>query len=430
VAIRGSGIDEFTGLRLTTVLARTCILMKKRILFVEDDPLLLQMYTMMMEDERDRWEVVVAADALQALQEIERGTFDVVVADLILPGMDGSELMNEIRARCPDASRIIISVISDQERVARCLEMTHQFITKPFDVRVLKTTLHRVCSLDTYLKSAKLKALVGRLGKLPSFPTLYMEVNKELASPNSSIENIAEIVAQDPAMTAKMLQIVNSVALGLARRISSPFEAVEFLGLGTVRSLVLSAHIFTSFERNGLKDFSVDRLWRHAIQTGMAARMIMQLENADAADAEEAYIAGMLHDIGKLILANSQPEQFERALALAAERKSPLWKAEEEVFGASHAGAAAYLLGLWGLPVAIVEAVAFHHTPRMSNLRTLGPLTAVHAANVLEQELAGSESTARAAQLDMDYLAVLGVHDHVKAWRTEAVKVLNSRKEQ
>ena len=143
--------------------------MKKRILFVEDDPLLLQMYTMMLDDESDQWDVVVAADALEALRKMEGAAFDVIVTDLILPGMDGAELMNEARIRCPNASRIILSVVSDQERVARCLEMTHQFITKPFDVKILKVTLHRVCGLDAYLKDDKLKTLVGRLGALPSW---------------------------------------------------------------------------------------------------------------------------------------------------------------------------------------------------------------------------------------------------------------------
>ena len=93
--------------------------MKKRILFVEDEyPLLLQMYTMMLEDERDHWDVAVAADALEALHQIEAGPFDVVVTDLILPGMDGAELMNEVRVRCPNASRIILSVISNQITVS------------------------------------------------------------------------------------------------------------------------------------------------------------------------------------------------------------------------------------------------------------------------------------------------------------------------
>lgn len=218
---------------------------------------------------------------------------------------------------------------------------------------------------------------------------------------------------------------MNSAVIGLAHRVSSTFEAVEYLGLGTVRSLVLSAHIFSCFERTDLDGLFIQQLWNHAVRTGMVSQMIMRLEQAVRADCEDGYVAGMLHDVGKLMLANSLPEQFQRALALAAERKISLYDAELEILGATHAGVAAYLLGLWGLPAPVVEAVAFHHTPGNSEARTFGPLTAVHAANVLEQELSSAEPCGRPAELDLEYLASLGLQDRADAWRAEALKLLD-----
>ncbi len=400
--------------------------MKRRILFVEDDPLLRQMYLLMLEQERDRWDVAAASNGPQALQAMQDAPFDVVVSDLNMPGMNGIELLTEVKARYPRTSRIILSGLDDQQRIARNLGTTHQFIAKPCDFKAFKATLSRVCGLDAYLEDEKLQALVGRLGSLPSFPTLYIEIMKELGSPDSSINRIAAIIGRDPGMTAKMLQIVNSVAFSLARKIGTPFEAVQFLGLGTVRSLVLSAHIFSCFERVSLTGFSTTRLWDHAMKTGMLARKIMQLESAEPAEAEDAYIAGMLHDAGKLMLAENLPGPFQQALGLAAERNLPLHEAELEVFGATHAGAAAYLLGLWGLPAPIVEAVAFHHTPQNSGLSEFGPLTAVHVANVLEPELAKAESCGRPAEIDLDYLAALGVRDRLEAWRAEAAKLFTA----
>ncbi len=398
--------------------------MRKRILFVEDDPFQLQMYAMMLEDERDRWEVATCGNAEAALRLMARAPFDVVVSDLIMPRMDGAELMVEVQARYPRSARVILSLLNDQERVAYCLGATHQFIAKPIDVKVLKATLARVCGLDAYLKEVKLKALVGQLGALPSFPSLYVEVTRELSFLNSSIERVAAIIARDPGMTAKMLQIVNSAAIGLTRRIGSPFEAVQFLGLSTVRSLVLSAHIFSCFGQTGLKGFSVDQLWAHGMKTGQIACMIMQVEQAEPADVEDAYIAAMLHDVGKLMLADSLPDQFQQALALAAERKVPLHEAEQAIFGASHAGVAAYLLGLWGLPATVVEAVALHHAPSGSDMRALGPLAAVHVANVLEQELSKAQPPGRRAELDLRYLATAGLDKRLDAWRAEAAKVV------
>jgi putative nucleotidyltransferase with HDIG domain len=159
----------------------------------------------------------------------------------------------------------------------------------------------------------------------------------------------------------------------------------------------------------------------------MLAQVIMQLERAESADVEDAYIAGMLHDIGKLMLAENSPGQFQQAMAMAAEREIPLHEAEFQVFGASHAGVGAYLLGLWGLPATMVEAVAFHHSPANSDLRCFGPLTAVHAANVLEQEFSANAANNRRSRLDEAYFAALGLSGRLEVWRKEAAKLLKPR---
>jgi len=412
--------------RLSGSLNFPSILMKKRILFVEDDPLMLQLFVMMMDGERNGWEVETTRDGRQALEILERSTFDVVVSDMNMPGMSGVDFIREVRIRHPRSSRIILSALTDQERVARCLDATHQFLSKPFDVMTFKATLDRICGLDAYLKDEKLKTLVGQLGTLPSFPSLYTEVLKDLGSLNSSIDHIADTIAKDPAMTAKMLQIVNSAAVGLARKIGSPFEAVEFLGFGMVRSLVLSAHIFSCFERTSPKGFSITQLWDHSVKSALIARMILQSEPAGSADANDAYTTGMLHDVGKLMLANSLPEQFQEALNLAVDRKIPLHEAEMEIFGATHAGVAAYLLGLWGLPAAIVEAVAFHHTPLSSDLRAVSPLAATHVASYLEHELSNAKPTYPSGGLDLPYLTAIGAENRLDTWRADAKKLVGN----
>jgi HD-like signal output (HDOD) protein len=407
------------GFRSTVAVNR----MKKRILFVEENELLLQMYLMMLEDEKSRWEVGTAANATEALKQMEFSPFDVIVSDVRAPGGAGLELFNEARQRFPRTSRIVISGLNDQEEVARSLGSTHQFLPKPFDVKTLKATLHRICGLDSYLKDEKIKGLVGQFNALPSFPSLYIEIMKELGAEDPSVETIASIISRDPGMTAKMLQIVNSAAVGLSRKVGSPFEAVQFLGLSTVRSLVLSAHIFSCFEHSGMKGFSVNDLWNHGMKTGRIACMILQFEQAEPGDVEDAYTAGMLHDIGKLMLADSLPHQFQKALALSAERGIHLHEAELEVFGVTHAGVAAYLLGLWGLPATIVEAVAFHHIPTRSDLRSVSPLTAVHVANVLEHEMSKTKARNHPT-LDMEYLTSAHIDNRLKAWQQEAMKLL------
>jgi HD-like signal output (HDOD) protein len=230
------------------------------------------------------------------------------------------------------------------------------------------------------------------------------------------MQAIAKIVAQDPGITTKLLQVANSAALGLPEEVNDPVEAVQQLGLTTVRSLVLSAQVYSSFQARRMKCFSADALWSHLMKCGGLARAIMRREHAEPAETEDAFTAGMLHDMGKLMLADSLPEEFQKALALADEEKIPLADAEREIFGATHAGLAAYLFGLWGLPAAIVEAVAFHHAPEKSDLKQFSALTAVHVANAFCD---GAE----ADSLNQDYLYQIGVASRLDDWQETAAKL-------
>ncbi|HZR20738.1 MAG TPA: response regulator [Verrucomicrobiae bacterium] len=390
--------------------------MKKRILFVEDNPLLRQMLFLMMEGEED-WETQTAADAQEALGLMENKPFDVVVSDLRMPGMDGVELMGVVRQLYPRASRVIVSGLSDQAEIARSLDSTHQFLAKPINVKTLKATLSRLGNLDSYLKDQQLQALVGQMRVLPSFPSVYHQIMQELGGEDPSLEHLAQIISQDPSMTAKLLQIANSAAAGRVNQASSPFEAVQFVGLSAVRSLALSAHIFRSFEHMNLSDFSLNNLWDHTVRSGRIAGLIMRLERSDPIEVEEAHIAGMLHDLGKLMLADSMPQRFHQALVLARDRALVSHEAELEVFGAHHGGVAAYVLSLWGLPVSIVEAVAFHHTPSSSENIAFGPLTAVHVGDILEHELPSDRLGKTSNRLDRSYLSAIGMEQRVEKWR-------------
>jgi len=388
----------------------------KRILFVEDNPMLLELYSILLDAKTDQWETTVAPDGQAAMAILRRSAFDVVVSDMQMPGMSGIELLTKVRDLHPQTSRIIVSGYTDQAEAADSLNCTHLFIPKPFDVATLKATLARIGSLDAYLKDDKLRGLAGKMRTLPSFPTLYLEIIREIESPNSSMQGIAKIVAQDPGITAKILQVANSAAFGLPEKVNDPVEAVQQLGMVTVRSLVLSAQVFSTFHSTRLKKFSAEALWAHLMKCGDLARTIMRREHASFAESEDAFTAGMLHDMGQLMLADSLPGEFEKALVLADENKIPLPVAELEVFGATHAGLAAYLFGLWGLPAAIVEAVAFHHTPEKSDLKKFSALTAVHVANALCDK-------SDAGNLNLNYLVQIGVADRLEDWRDTAAEL-------
>ncbi len=381
-----------------------------------------EMFAIMLEDDRDRWEVVTAEDGKEALTLMAQKPFDVVASDMRMEGMTGVQLLNEVLRLYPQTSRIIISGVSDQGEAAEALGSTHQFLVKPIETKTLKATLARLESLDAFLKDEKLKALAGRLRTLPSFPLLYLEIMRVIEDPNASMQTVHNLLIKDPGLTAKMLQVANSVAMGLREKVSDPLEAVRQLGLNTVRSLALSAHVFANFTPSQKINFPVDALWKHLMKCANTARAIMRAEDADQMYMEAAYTAGMLHDIGKLMLADSLPGEFQKVVTQATTRLAPFYEIETEVFGASHAGLAAYLLGLWGLPAPIVEAVAFHHVPQKSAHQAFSPLTAVHVANALEHELDGEKSW-----LDTECLEKIGVADRLGIWRKEAEKLRADR---
>jgi putative nucleotidyltransferase with HDIG domain len=407
---------------------------KRRLLFVDDETMLLDLYRAVFEDDQERWEISFAPSGAAALELMREQPVDVLVSDMRMPGMSGAELVLEVMRRYPKTSRLIMSGYADSEQIAQCLGATHQFIAKPFELSLLRSTITRVCSLDSWLLDDRLRTLVAQMRSLPSVPTLYFRIMEALASPDTTIERIGEIIASDPSMTAKILQLVNSAFFGIARRVSHPADAVQFLGVGRVRSLVLSLHVFSCFQPAHEGTFSIERVWKHSMMTALVAQKIARLQRADRAFLDETYVAGMLHDIGKVMLAVSLPELYDRAVHLAAEKKITLVEAEIETFGVSHAQVGAYLLSLWGLPITIVEAVAFHHTPQASAVQSFSPLTAVHVASVLEQQLQAApapeppadepKAAATPSSIDLEYLAALGLAARLEDWRDAAEEAL------
>jgi len=281
----------------------------------------------------------------------------------------------------------------------------------------LKATVGRVSALDAALQNKTLQKLTSQMDRLPSLPSLYIEVVEKLQTPEVTLEDVAVIIAKDIGMTAKILKLVNSAFFGLRRQITGPEEAVAYLGLDTIKALVLSINAFSQFEQCKIGGFSLESLWDHSLNTAAAAKLIALAEHAERKIADEAFIAGMLHDTGKLVLASNFAEQYNDVVRLAQTNKQEVLIVELEVFGATHADVGGYLLGLWGLPVPVVEAIALHHNPGKTTHKTFSPLTAVHAANVLIYESRQQGNGINAGQIDTNYLNALGLSDRPDVWR-------------
>lgn len=389
--------------------------MKLSILFVDDEPHVLQGLQRMLRSMRDVWEINTATGGLEALDFLGRKPVDVVVTDMRMPGMDGNQLLQEIKNRYPEIVRIVLSGQSDREMVLKSVRPAHQYLSKPCRDEILKSTIERSCGLRDLLGNNSLRRLISRIDSLPSQPALYLEILRELESPYSSMHRIGEIISQDIGMTAKILQLVNSAFFGFRRHIASPAEAAELLGLETIKALVLSVKIFSQLDSAGMKVFGVDRIWAHSLATGVLAKTIAAAAGQERTIIDEAFMAGLLHDAGKLFLAANLPRQYQEALTAYRGNGGSELAAELQTFGVTHAEVGAYLLALWGLPFPIVEAIAFHHAPGRCSQKELGVLTAVHAGNSLEHALRGQETAD--CLPDQTYLAELQLLHKLPEWQ-------------
>ena len=394
----------------------------KKILFADDDQNLLNGMRRTFRDLRGEWALAFAQSGEEALGILKKVAFDVLVADVRIQGTDGQHLIAQVKNELPDVVRIGLSGQADLDSVMKSEHPAHQFLTKPYSSEKLKTLLLRTLALRDRMADAMLQKVISRIETLPSMPALYAELMSELSSEDASIQRVGEIISCDMGMMAQILKLVNSAVFGCRTTIESPAQAVGLLGLEMVKGLVLSVQVFSQVDASLMGDNTLSSLWNHSMEVGVFARDMARKEGADKALVGEAFMAGMLHDAGKLLLATNFVESYRTALTLAQEERIPLWKAEMELFETSHAEIGAYLLGLWGLPDAIVEALAFHHCPGESGCLHVSPLTYVHCANVLgqeaEDETEGDDDRAAVhSVLDEDYLTLLGIEDKIPSWR-------------
>jgi HD-like signal output (HDOD) protein len=389
---------------------------KKRILFVDDEELLLKGLQRMLRSMRHEWEMRFVENGQAALDLIRKETFDAVITDMQMPGMNGVQLLETVMQDYPDIVRIILSGQLDQEMILKTVRSAHQHLSKPCDADLLKAILAQAFALRDLLADDNIQKLGSRIESLPSLPSLYLEIMEELQSANTSFKKIGEIIVKDVGMTAKILQMVNSAFFGLRRQISNPQDAVSYLGFETIKSLVLSAKIFSQFNQKKLPGFSLDNLWNHSMLTGTFSKIVAEMEGQSKEIIDDAYMVGLLHDLGKLILAQNFSESYQKVRDQAFTQERPLWQVEYEMLGATHAEIAAYLIGLWGIKYSVVEAIAFHHTPGRCEAR-MGILPIVHTADALAHETENPE-TSIAVRLDDYYLKDTDIMERFPAWQS------------
>lgn len=384
----------------------------KRILFVDDEVQILESIQDNLRKLRDRWEMVFVDSAKAALAELEKQPFDIVVSDMQMPVTDGATLLGAIRERYPRTVRLILSGQADRDTILRAIPVTHQFLSKPCEPTLLRETLERVCALQELVDDHAIRALLGELRALPSLPRTYTELSNAIGRDGTSRADFAAIVERDPPLAAKVLQLANSAFFGTPRQTSTVQDAIAFLGVDLLKSLALAADVFFSIEHAKSGRALADVLQERAISVARLAKRLAP----DPRLAERAFTAGLLHNLGMMLLVLKVPDRAKRIVSAAAETREPWHVIEIEQGGPGYAALGAYLLGAWGLPLELVEAVLYQNSPSAAPQRcALEPLATIHVATTLVESICAG-STDPLARVDKAFAARAGILEKLPSY--------------
>jgi HD-like signal output (HDOD) protein len=391
---------------------------KWRVLFVGGDELWFGHLQRDVACLQRGWVCLHAPDSGAAVSILTSSSLQALVVDGRVA--NARLLLEEVRAQQPEIVCLIRCEMSDRKAVDLWKGLGVTMVASQADASILAASLLRRVHLRDWMADPAIKALLPRIRKLPATPKLYTQVTEELRDPHGPLEVVAGLIEQEPVMSAKLLQLVNSAFFASEREVTTVLDAVMILGSERIKSLILLAGIFSQYGNGKGFGAAVQTLVGHSIQVGAFSRAIVLSETRSAPMAEAAFTAGVLHDVGKLILAGNVPEMYMRVQELMKTGKLSEGAAERQVYGVDHAKVGACLLAAWGLPLPILEAIAFHHEPERSAGNAFSLLAAVHVANVFAHEmelLPPGTGSAAPPGIHLEYLAQIGLGDCRDRWR-------------
>ena len=308
-----------------------------RVLFVDDEPKILTALARSLRRLKDVCHMEFAEGAAAALEACRLDSFDVVVSDARMPGMTGPELLAELRRSYPDTVRIILSGQCDRESVLRCVHVAHQFLSKPCDIECVAAAIRRMCAMRDHFRADPARCDLTSTQWLPSRIAIRQDLCALLSCQDATPAAVNELVRQDVALSAKLVQLVSTGFFGTPQHVRSPEQAAQLLGIETLKSLFAAPNLACP-ERQGLSEDTLCSISdRSRIVAALAEKVAASITgNAEAIG--DAYLAGLFHAVGALGLNDYSP---------SPEMPDP----------------GAYLLAIGGLPDAVVQAVAHYRNP-------------------------------------------------------------------
>jgi HD-like signal output (HDOD) protein len=378
--------------------------MSLQALFIDDDPRVLAEFEQLVASGSLGFEATIASSPEEGLHALRAGGYQVIVAGAGSPTDKTVGVLREAASKYPGVARLLVTA----DRNASRSGLAEQYLWRPFDADKLRVAVLAATHLRGRVSPERLAALVNGSTKIPTLPDVYVKIQEELRSADPSLAKVGELVRNDPAISVRVLQTVNSAMFGLRNEVGDVAQATALLGMNTITSLVLAVGVFQ--QAQGLDRKLIEGLWQESLAVSNLARKLAVMEGLPKKAVEESQLAGLMHDIGDLILFQNWRDDY-----LAVDTSNRL-EDERKRFGATHADLGGYLCALWDLPTDVIRAVADHHSPSMATSESISPTTVVHAARALVD--AGLD--AERANFDMEHLGQIGASNRVTAWAEAA----------
>ncbi len=388
----------------------------KTVLFVDDDLPFLQSLQRVTQTWGTDYLLFFAQDASKGVEILKRESVDIVITDINMPQINGLQLLNFVARKFPEVIRIAMSGESNADELLLTYKITHRFMKKPMSIKEIKENIDRVFHLQELVPNSAARKIIAGLTTVPSLSNTYFELLEEVQSQDSSLQKVAFLISQDASMAAAILKIVNSSFFGLKNSVSSLKQAVTLLGLDIIKALVLSVELFKAFTVEDEKNFSINMIMERCLICANFTQTILHAEKADRELMDITFMTALLHDVGQLIFASEFPQKYRGIIETSKLYDRPLWELEKEALGTTHAEAGAYLLGLWGLPDELVEAIAFHHTPSLATKKSLPILATLHVADLFSYEFVAEFNIGGTEDLDHKFLKMIEGEERWQEW--------------
>ncbi len=227
---------------------------------------------------------------------------------------------------------------------------------------------------------------VSNISTIPTLPMVLDRITKLLKNPQTSAEEVGRAITKDQALASKVLKLVNSAFYGFPGRISTITHAVVILGFSTIKNIILTASIFETFKkgRENSTGFDMEKFWLHSVACGAAAQTLAK--HIGNQDKEESFIAGLIHDIGKIILCQYLPKEFTEIIRHVREKNTLIYESEKELYETTHQEIGGLIAQNWNLPANLQHAICYHHIPSKSQNHYI-TISIVHCADILVRAL-------------------------------------------